>query len=164
MVGVDDGAKTLTVMFGGAYSGEFQVHIRHRQYGLVDTEGMILTVGAWVTSYSPAVGSIYGGTLLTITGQNFGNEITDNPVQLAFSDGLSRNIHCYVQTTAATEITCRVATDVDARTEAEAATMVVFLKTSEEAVCDGDCGFTFTAVLPTVESYTPEFDAASEAW
>lgn len=42
--------------------------------------------------------------------------------------------------------------------------MVVFLKTSEEAVCDGDCGFMFTAVLPTVESYTAEFDAASEAW
>jgi hypothetical protein len=164
VIGVDDAAKTLTVMFGGAYSGEFQLAIRHSQYGLVDTEGMILTVEGVVNSYSPTTGSIYGGTLLTITGQNFGNEITDNPVQLAFSDGLSRNQHCYVQTTGLTEITCRVATDVDARTEAEEATIVVFLKTSEEAVCNGDCGFTFTAVLPTVESYTPEFDAASEAW
>ena len=153
-------------MFGGAYSGEFQVHIRHRQYGLVDTEGMILTVGAWVTSYSPSTGSIYGGTLITIAGENFGNAITDNPVQLSINDGLSRNIHCYVQTTAPTEITCRVATDVDAREEDDSATMVVFLKTSEEAVCqaEGDCGFTFTAVLPTVESYAPEFDAASGAW
>jgi hypothetical protein len=150
-------------MFGGAYSGEFQVAIRHSQYGLVDTEDMILTVGASVSSYSPTTGSIYGGTLLTISGENFGNEKTDNPVQLAFSDGLSRSIHCYVQTTGPNEITCRVDTENDPRTGDEPATMIVFLKTSEEATCE-DCGFTFTAVLPVVESYAAEFDAASEAW
>jgi hypothetical protein len=39
-----------------------------------------LDVSASVTSYYPKVGSIYGGTLLTITGENFGEEKTDNPV------------------------------------------------------------------------------------
>lgn len=164
VIGADDGAKTLTVMFGGAYSGEFQLAIRHSQYGLVDTEGMILAVTSTVSSYSPTTGSIYGGTLLTIQGENFGNYKTDNPVQLSFSDGLSRSWHCYVQTTGQNEITCRVSRDAfDPRIEADAATMIVFLKTSEEARCE-ECGFTFTAVLPTVESYAAEFDADSAAW
>ena len=119
MVGVDDGAKTLTVLFGGAYSGDFQVAIRHSVYGLVDTEGMILHVGASVTSYSPTTGSIYGGTLLTITGENFGDQATDNPVQLYFADGLTRNWHCYVQTTSLNEITCRLDTANEPRIEAD---------------------------------------------
>lgn len=165
MVGVDDGAKTLTCLFGGAYSGEFQIHIRHSVYGLVDTEGMILDVRGAVTSFSPTTGSKYGGTLLTIEGENFGNEITDNPVQIAFLDGLSSSWHCFVLTTGPNQITCRVDTSNDAREqEGEQAAMVVFLKTSEEAVCDGECGYTFTGVLPTVASYSAEFDAASEAW
>ena len=37
VVAVDDVAKKITCMFGGARSGEFQMHIRHSQYGLVDT-------------------------------------------------------------------------------------------------------------------------------
>jgi len=80
VIEVNDSAKSFTAMFGGAYSGEFNIHIRHSQYGLIDTSGMTLDVSGSVTSFSPTTGSIYGGTLLTITGSNFGNEITDNPV------------------------------------------------------------------------------------
>jgi hypothetical protein len=54
--------------------------IRHKNYGLIDTEGMILDVSSRVSSVSPKQGSIYGGTLLTITGTNFGDKKTDNPV------------------------------------------------------------------------------------
>ena len=42
-------------------------------------------------------GSIYGGTLLTIEGVNFGKVITDNPVQISRNGGLG-SIDCYVQT------------------------------------------------------------------
>ena len=80
VVAVDDDARTLTCMFGGAYSGEFQISIRHSHYGLLGTDGRVLDVSASVDSFSPQIGSIYGGTLLTIQGNNFGNEITDNPV------------------------------------------------------------------------------------
>jgi hypothetical protein len=66
VIQVDDSAKTFTAMFGGAYSGQFQISIRHKEYGLVGTEGLILDVSASVTSYTPMTGSIYGGTLLTI--------------------------------------------------------------------------------------------------
>jgi len=80
VIEADDSAKTLTALFGGAESGSFQMSIRHKDYGLVKTEGLILDVSSSVTSFTPTTGSIYGGTLLTITGTNFGNEITDNPV------------------------------------------------------------------------------------
>jgi len=80
VIGVDEANKVLTVMFGGAWSGLYQMSIRHKSYGLVNTNGLVLTVGANVTSISPTTGSKYGGTLVTITGTNFGSVKTDNPV------------------------------------------------------------------------------------
>ena len=80
VIDVDDEAKTFVALFGGAHTGTFQISIRHKEFGLVGTDGLILDVSAWVTSYSPMSGSIYGGTLLTIIGTNFGNVYTDNPV------------------------------------------------------------------------------------
>jgi len=69
---VDDSTKTMRAMFGGAYTGIFQMNIRHKFYGLVDTENMLLDVSSKVTGVTPLEGSIHGGTLLTITGTNFG--------------------------------------------------------------------------------------------
>lgn len=87
VVEVDDDTKTLTCMFGGAESGQFQMSIRHVSYGLVDTLDMILDVSSYVDSYSPMTGSIYGGTLLTIQGRNFGTTATDNPVRISPGGG-----------------------------------------------------------------------------
>lgn len=44
--------------------------------------------------------------------------------------------------------------------------LVVFLKTSEEAVCkDGlDCQYSFTNVLPSVTAIAPEWDSTTLAW
>lgn len=80
VIAVDDAKKTITAKFGGAWSGTFQMSIRHKAYGLVDTKDMILDVSSRITSISPKLGSIYGGTLVTITGTNFGTKKTDNPV------------------------------------------------------------------------------------
>jgi hypothetical protein len=80
VLSVDDTAKTLTCMFGGAESGTFQMNIRHKSLGLINTKNLILDVSASVSSISPKTGSIYGGTLVTITGDNFGTVKTDNPV------------------------------------------------------------------------------------
>ena len=80
VIAVDETTKTLTVMFGGAWSGLYRITVRHRDFGLLNTKGLDFTVGSNVTDYSPKEGSIYGGTLLTITGTNFGSEFTDNPV------------------------------------------------------------------------------------
>ena len=37
VIGADDTAKTITVMFGGAWSGKYDVWIRHAKAGLLDT-------------------------------------------------------------------------------------------------------------------------------
>lgn len=126
---------------------------------------MLLDVSSKVTNVSPLVGSIYGGTLVTITGTNFGTQKTDNPVQLSTHGGIG-SIDCFVQTINPTEITCRV--DKDMRTPKEhdtEADMVVFLKTSEEAMCSGDiCKWKYTSTLPTVTEMTTEFDSDTGKW
>jgi len=95
VIAVDDEKKELTVMFGGAWSGEFKVNVRHKDYGLVDTSAVTLDVSASVDSFSPVKGSIYGGQLLTITGKNFGTEKTDNPVQISYNGGVG-STDCFV--------------------------------------------------------------------
>jgi hypothetical protein len=154
-------------MFGGAESkfGPFQVSIRHKEYGLIDTAGMLLDVSSSVTSFSPKVGSIYGGTLLTIKGSNFGSVKTDNPVQLS-TDGGVGSIDCFVQTTKADEITCRVDTNINPKKNDVKAEMIVFLKTSEESTCDevNVCNWKYTDTLPEVTEMSIEFDDTAEKW
>ena len=166
VIAVNDTAKTITVMFGGAESkyGPLKIWIRHAVTGLIESDGLTLDVNAYVDSYSPKVGSIYGGTLLTITGRNFGQEITDNPVQISTNGGVD-SIDCYVQSTSATEIKCRVDSKIVPRDNNLAGAVVVFLKTSEEATCDSAvCSWYYTASLPVVENVTTEFDNSTLAW
>jgi hypothetical protein len=109
VIGVDEATKTLTTMFGGAWSGLYQISLRHKTFGLLDTVGLHLTVGSNVTDVSPNIGSKYGGTLLTITGNNFGSEFTDNPVQIS-TLGAVGSVDCYLTSIAKTQITCRLDT------------------------------------------------------
>lgn len=108
------------------------MNIRHKEFGLVETVGITLTVGSNVTSISPQSGSIYGGTLITITGTNFGKEFTDNPVQIS-TLGAVGSVDCFLQSISETEIKCRLdKTNKEAGVQGK---LIVFLKTSEEAVC-----------------------------
>lgn len=63
-----------------------------------------------------------GGTLVTITGNHFSPlAITDNPVKFGKN-------YCYVETTADTEITCRIS---DLTTQsAGSAEVIVFARTT----------------------------------
>lgn len=160
VLAADTAAKTIDVMFGGAPSGRYAVAIRHGTLGLIETSGLELTVGSTVTAISPNVGSIYGGTLITITGTNFGTKKTDNPVQLSFHGGVG-SIDCLVVSTTSTQITCRVR-DGLIRKAGEKATLVTFLKAAEEATCSPSiCGYTFTSAVPTVTAMSSRFDIAS---
>jgi hypothetical protein len=164
VVSVDDGAKTLSIMFGGAWTGDYLLKIRHAQEGLVGSSALILNVGATVTAVSPMISSIYGGAILTITGTNFGTVSTDNPVQISYN-GAVGSTHCFVLTTMATEITCMV-DDTITKTTSDVGTVIVFLKTSEEATCaSAVCGdFGYTDVLPTLTGAATQFDAVSGSW
>lgn len=164
VVEVDDAAKTFTALFGGAHSGLFQISIRHKDFGLIGTEGLILDVSASVTSYFPMSGSIYGGTLLTITGTNFGDVYTDNPVQISSNGGINSK-DCFVQSTMATEIKCRIETGLEMNRN-QIDEVAVFLKTSEEAVCDpkDKCKYTWISEIPVIESAVTNFDESLNEW
>ena len=168
--GTVDVTKQVVVKFGGAWSGDYSIDIRHRSadggasYGLIDTSGLVFKVGAWVDSITPQEGSRFGGTLVTITGQNFGSEKTDNPVQISTLGGVG-SIDCYVQTTSTTEITCRV--DETDKGMNEPAKMIAFLKTSEEAPCGDDtdnCAWTYKEPDAILTSRTLAFNPADLRW
>ena len=75
------------------------------------------------------------------------------------------SINCYVLETSATEIKCRIESFLN-KVDGDVDTMIVFLKTSEEAVCDpvSKCEFTWTSALPLVTKTTLEWDAESYEW
>jgi hypothetical protein len=78
---VDTSAKTLKAMFNGAHSGTYAWSIKHSELGEIKVTALgDFEVKSEITSFTPDTGSIYGGTLITISGNNFGNVKTDNPV------------------------------------------------------------------------------------
>ena len=79
----NDGAKTLLVAFGGAWSATYDVEVVSNTEGKFDSD-LTLHVGASVTDFQPRSGSIFGGTLITITGENFSSNPLDNPVNIAW--------------------------------------------------------------------------------
>jgi hypothetical protein len=89
VMSVDDSAKSVKIKFPGAYSGSYYIQLSSTQYGRLDSDVLQLDVHGTVTSFSPTEGSKYGGTLITIIGENFGTVITDNPVMIAGD-------YCYV--------------------------------------------------------------------
>jgi hypothetical protein len=141
--------------------------VRHSNFGLIDTSHLRFTVGSDVTSFSPNRGSIYGGTLITIHGTNWSKHKQDNPVSIVYNGALGATL-CYVQTTSATKITCRVQEFAKGKEQEnnKQGKLVVFLKTSEEAACGmaDNCKFDFTSTVPTVTSISPEWDASTNTW
>src|SRR5690606_10179937 len=99
-----------------------------------------------VTSITPETGSKYGGTLLTITGENFSVAPTDNQVFLGLD-----NVMCHVRTATTTELTCvtgALPADYDPSYETGPVSVVVQGRLIEEATCvpSSACQFTFLTV------------------
>ncbi len=92
-------SKTLLVKFPGARSGNYTVFVKSVDNGFIDTDAYKIVVIGQVTGISPSYGSVYGGTILTITGENFSENILDNPVKVG-------DHYCDVLTSNATTITC----------------------------------------------------------
>jgi hypothetical protein len=40
VIAANDSDKTLTFMYGGAWSGIYKLSLRHNQYGLINTKGL----------------------------------------------------------------------------------------------------------------------------
>lgn len=154
VMSVDDAAKSLTIKFPGAPSGTYQLQLSSVQHGRIDSDLLILEVHGTVTDITPLTGSKYGGALVTITGENFSDVPTDNPVMIG-------DQYCYVQTTSTTEITCR--TDLLSGQAVQDELIIVFLRTSEEAATPNGDDILFAYVEPTTEvtDIQVQFDEAN---
>ena len=148
---VDANTKQIEVKFGGAYSGNYKLQVTSKDLGRLNCDSLHLIVQTKVTSVSPKSGSIYGGTLLTITGENFSDDPLDNPVKVG-------DVYCLVLTSTPTEITCRIANTIQQKQNN--IPVLVFTKTSEEAVCDpiNTCKFSYTEPTHTVSQIESVFD------
>lgn len=60
-----------------------------------------------ITDFSPKSGSQFGGTMLTIQGGPFDNEITDNIIKIGYEYMSGTNHYCTVVDTQENEIKCR---------------------------------------------------------
>jgi len=119
-----------------------------------------LLVETKITDYTPKTGSIYGGTLITIYGDNFSEDRYDNNVRI----GLYTD--CLVLSSTDGQITCRTlerSPDADFNEDQEE--LIVLLKLSEEAKCatvGSNCEFTWIedSALPAITSYTADWDSS----
>ena len=102
-----------------------------------------------VDSVSGSSGSVEGGHLITISGQNFSAVPTDN--QVVFGDNSDM---CRIESATATEIKCRTMKPKEVLSGPQ--TVYVFGRITEEAICSGTCKYTFdSAKTPTVTQISP---------
>jgi len=96
----DNGEQYLKIKFGGSTSGNYSVFVRSLTYGNFDASSLNLELIGTVIDFNPKQGSIYGGTLVTITGYWFSSDPTNNPVRIGYHD-------CLVEETSESQIKCR---------------------------------------------------------
>ena len=82
IMSVDDAAKTIKIKFPGADSGNYYIQLTSVSIGRIDKTLLALEVVGMITGFSPASGSALGGTLVTIDGCNFSDDLFDNPVKV----------------------------------------------------------------------------------
>jgi hypothetical protein len=92
-----------------------------------------------ISSISPQRGSITGGTLLTITGQNFN---TDSQQTLVFI-GSTLNWMCNIESITSTTILCRTPEISDEYTPGAPQDVVVTTRLIIQSQCTGTCTFTY---------------------
>ena len=101
VVAIDDtsGAPSITVKYGGAYSGVYDWKVSSEVNGDIYTTDVQFEAKIGITGFSPTEGSLYGGTLITITGGHFSDLKTDNPVKIGYDYLNGVDHYCYVEST-----------------------------------------------------------------
>jgi hypothetical protein len=133
--------------------------VKSNANGYISTLGVPFTAKIEVTDFQPRSGSLYGGTLLTITGAHFSDVITDNPVKVGYEYITGVDHYCYVQETSETQIKCRIAEDYNRIAQDQE--VIVFASTFEEAThadpTQRDFTFMAAGLLPTLTSVSADF-------
>ena len=157
IVSFDNTMKTLKAKFNGAPSDDYVITVRGPN-GNVDGPVLTLTTIIAVDSISPQQGSVLGGTLLTITGEHYGTQATDNPVKVGDN-------YCLIEATSENEIKCRIA--ISEPTVVSTADVIVFAKTYEEMECringGNGCTFDYQASNTSVLGISTSFDSPTNS-
>jgi hypothetical protein len=157
---VDDANKTFTVKFNGAPPAAYYFAVTSNgpsKYGRLDTSAISFQTSSVVTGVSPTSGSVFGGTVLTITGTNFSTTILDQAVKVG-------DFLCDILSATTTQLICRIRpTGYTIDNVATGLDVVVVLAASFESSCvdSTTCKFEFKAPAATVTTLTPGFDAAT---
>ncbi len=156
---LDTTAKTMHVKFNGAPSGAYNLEMSYEFTDGVSTftgrftSAVMLEVFAKVTSLSRHSLSIHGGNILRIRGENFSNDILDNPVNMARKK-------LTLTSSSPTEIVLRI--PAGEYKNGKNREIITFLRTSEEAGChdSNNCVVTFDeSVVPIIESGSITYDS-----
>jgi len=157
VVAVDGASQTISVKFGGAPGGIYDVVVSNQDGNLIST--VTLETAVEVTGFSPRFGSQFGGFVVTINGRNFAPEAAQNPVKIG-------DDYCLIESVTESEIKCRMSENLGRA--AQASILIVFVSTYEEAICSDvdDCNFTFVDfnTLPSLISATPVYDAVNHKY
>lgn len=97
MIDVDNDEKSITVRYGGAYGGMYDLEVTSETFGRILTDDITFEAVGTITDIHPSSGSVYGGTLITISGYHFSDDASENPVTVG---GLT----CYVEQSSEFEI------------------------------------------------------------
>lgn len=149
--------KQMKVKFNGAPSDDYVIVVKGPD-GFLAGPRLTLTTIIAVDSITPMKGSVLGGTLVTITGNHYGTQASDNPVKIGEN-------YCLVEQTSEFEIKCRV--QIRKPTVVSEAEVIVFAKTYEEMTCNlmggNGCLFDYEDSTSTVSSISSSFDSASNS-
>lgn len=160
VIAVDPNEKTITVKYGGAYSGTYDLIIKSKLNGNLDTSDTQLKVVFEITNIEPRRGSIFGGTKLTITGGPFTTSLDETIVKVGYKWWEPIDHYCYLISATESEVTCRLPLDLNR--EAKKYEVIAFTSTFEEANCEAsdNCLFEFlpASALPKVTGFETEFD------
>lgn len=95
VVAQDSATRSITVKYGGAYTGEYTLNVKNSVSSIFCDQTFTATFQ--IEEISPRTGSLFGGTLITITGKHFGSAVTDNPVKIGYEYVSGTDHYCYVE-------------------------------------------------------------------
>lgn len=98
VVDIDASAKTVTVKYGGAYTGAYRIIIESSRNGLIRSRVRFDSLFE-ITDFNPKVGSRYGGQLVTIEGGHFSDNPLENPIKIGYEYTSGVIHYCDIVTT-----------------------------------------------------------------
>ena len=87
---------SLNITYTGAYSGMYNFTITGKHGAMLDN-GQTLCVRTEIVDFEPAAGSLWGGALVRIWGNNFVDKEGFNAVKMGHTIGSTIDQYCYVE-------------------------------------------------------------------